>query len=168
MRFAGLISKSSSLKLSIVMGIDFLWGTLLTGPGRNLLISSLETSDKSANTFINDNVEPMLWWSYGFIYLGQVWWFMRTAKSQQVSKDKLRNARHQWWYCLGLLLTIGLMQRGGLIWFCNPNLPIKALSMLIFILLIDVAVVYWIPSLLMTPKEYLPAVPSWRIIRRKT
>lgn len=167
MKSTKLLEKSSALKFSLVMGIDFTWGMLLAGPGKQLFALWLETSGGRAHRFIDSNVEPMLWWSYGLIFLGQVWWFVRTSRTSPDTEVKVSRARKEWWLCLGLLLCIGLVQRFWLVWFIYPELPIKAFSMLVIILMVDLAVVYWLPSLLMTPKGFLPAVPSWRVSTRR-
>lgn len=161
------MGKSNALRLSLVMGIDFMWGMLLSGPGKTLLMAWLAMSGGRAQKLIDDDIEPMLWWSYGLIYLGQVWWFLKTAKSGRVTEKSLIKARKQWWLCLVLLISIGFIQRYCLVWFISPDLPSKAFLLLVIVLMVDIAVVYWLPSLLMTPQSYLPSVPGGRLFRRK-
>lgn len=162
-----LLSKSGGLALSLVMGIDFLWGMLVTGPVWDLFASWLETTEEKAQRMISDSVEPMLWWSYGLIYLGQVWWFVKTARQGPVTQERLRRANQQWWSTLVLLFMMGMIQRVYVVYQVDPDMPIRAIVVLIMIHLVDLLVVYWLPARLMTPKAYLSAVPTWTIGAKK-
>lgn len=167
MKSIRLLSKSSGLALSLVMGIDFFWGMLVTGPVWDLFALWLETSQEKAHRMISESVEPMLWWSYGLVYLGQVWWFVKTARKEPVTEERLRRANQQWWSTLVLLFVTGMIQRVYVVTRIDPDMPIRAILVLIMILLVDLLVVYWLPARLMTPKAYLSAVPNWTIGAKK-
>ena len=156
---------TTGLKLSLVMGIDMAWGAMLVGPGKDVFASMLALSRREADGFIGQQVEPILWWCYGFNYIGQVWWFFRTAGTHEVNAAGVNRARRQWWICAGVLLLLGLALRGWLVWFIYPDLPMSAMAILLFILLVDLVVVYWLPCALVTPRHFATAVPGWHTLQ---
>ena len=128
---------------ALVMAIDAIWGWTLSAFGRPLLIELLDHRQWKAVEVLDGLIVPRLWVSYVVVLSAQLAWVMLVTP-RDVSFRKLRQL---WWMSFGISLASALSVQFEL------NLPSSASILLLVAQLMDVTLLYWLSTALLTPSR---------------
>jgi len=142
--------------------LNFFYG-ILAGPGLNLEIY-LQTG--SGRSF------AMLWFS---CMAALMIWLIATARARPRNSEEVRSVQPRWWLTASLLLLLGwlyLLLFTVIVWQVRGETPtgIRGMNyfpilpggwlLLMFFALMDVILLFWLPTLLATPRTYRLVVPG--------
>ena len=137
---------------ALVMAIDAIWGWTLSAFGRPLLIELLDHRQWKAVEVLDCLIVPRLWVSYVVVLSAQLAWVMLVTP-RDVSFRKLRQL---WWMSFGISLASALSVQFEL------NLPSSASILLLVAQLMDVTLLYWLSTALLTPPaKRRGVIPGW-------
>lgn len=137
---------------ALVMAIDAIWGWTLSAFGRPLLIELLDHRQWKAVEVLDGLIVPRLWVSYVVVLSAQLAWVMLVTP-RDVSFRKLRQL---WWMSFGISLASALSVQFEL------NLPSSASILLLVAQLMDVTLLYWLSTALLTPPaKRRGVIPGW-------
>lgn len=137
---------------ALVMAIDAIWGWTLSAFGRPLLIELLDHRQWKAVEVLDGLIVPRLWVSYVVVLSAQLAWVMLVTP-RDVSFRKLRQL---WWIGFGISLASALSVQFEL------NLPSSASILLLVAQLMDVTLLYWLSTALLTPPaKRRGVIPGW-------
>lgn len=137
---------------ALVMAIDAIWGWALSAYGQPWLIELLERRQWKAVQMFDDLIQPKLWISYGVVLSAQLAWVMLVTP-RDLSFTRLRQL---WWMGFGISLASALSVQWEL------NLPAAASILLLAAQLMDVTLLYWCSTALMTPSpKRRGVIPGW-------
>ena len=136
----------------LVMAIDAIWGWTLTTYGKPWLFELLDRPGVEASRYYETFIEPRLWISYGVVLSAQLIWVSLVAP-RNISHRALRQL---WWYGCGIsTLSVIAIQ-------FELQLPRTVALLLLAIQFIDVALVYWLSTGLVTPPpKRRGVIPGW-------
>ena len=136
---------------------------LLVGPGLNLE-DYLQTGSSPSFT--------MLWLS---CLVALMIWLFTTITAKPRNGDEVRQMQPRWWLAASLLVILGWLYQlifTVFVWQVRAQSPINVSGMnyypippggwllLMFFVILDVALLFWIPTLLASPRTYRLVVPG--------
>jgi hypothetical protein len=136
---------------------------LLIGPGLNLE-EYLQTGSSPSFT--------ILWFS---CLVALLLWFYTTITSRPRNSDEVRRMKPRWWLAACLLVILGWLYQllfTVFIWQVRAVSPTNISGMnyypippggwllLIFFVILDVILLFWLPTLLASPRTYRLVVPG--------
>ena len=137
---------------ALVMAIDALWGWTLSAFGQPLLIELLDHRQWKAVEVFDGLIVPRLWVSYVVVLSTQLVWVMLVSPRELQS----RSLRQLWWLGCGISLASALTVQVQL------NLPGSASILLLTAQLMDVTLLYWLSTALLTPSaKRRGVIPGW-------
>jgi len=138
---------------ALVMAIDALWGWTLSAFGQPLLIELLDHRQWKAVEVFDGLIVPRLWVSYVVILSAQLLWVLLVSPRELPS----RTLRQLCWIGCGMSLTTALTVPVQL------NLPASASFLLLSAQLIEITLLYWLSTALLTPSaKRRNVIPGWR------
>lgn len=152
---ADTISRSARpLLLSLlVSGIDVGWSALLISFGKPWLLRSLDRPAVEAARFVQTVIEPRQWIAYFVLLAVQMTWVIGIAP-RRMSVPRLRQI---WWLGVGIITVSSLLLRVDL------ALTAEASLLLLGVQLMDLALLYWLSTGLLTPAATRrQVIPGWR------
>jgi hypothetical protein len=136
---------------------------MLVGPGMNL------------NGFLQSGSSPaftVLWWG---CFVALIIWLLTTLTSRPQSARDVRRKQPLWWLAASILVVFGLLCLGWFTvftWQVTQTSPIASNGvnffpvpapgwiLLIGLVLLDVILLFWLPTLLASPRTYRFVVPG--------
>jgi hypothetical protein len=138
---------------ALVMAIDAIWGWTLSTFGQPLLIELLDRRHWKAVEVFDGLILPRLWVSYVVVLSAQLVWVMLVSPRELQS----RSLRQLWWLGCGISLASALSVQVQL------NLPGSAAILLLAAQLMDVSLLYWLSTTLLTPSaKRVGVIPGCR------
>ena len=138
---------------ALVMAIDAIWGWTLSTFGQPLLIELLDRRHWKAVEVFDGLILPRLWVSYVVVLSAQLVWVMLVSPRELQS----RRLRQLWWLGCGISLASALSVQVQL------NLPGSAAILLLAAQLMDVSLLYWLSTTLLTPSaKRVGVIPGCR------
>jgi hypothetical protein len=138
---------------ALVMAIDAIWGWTLSTFGQPLLIELLDRRHWKAVEVFDGLILPRLWVSYVVVLSAQLVWVMLVSPRELQSKS----LRQLWWLGCGISLASALTVQVQL------NLPGSAAILLLAAQLMDVSLLYWLSTTLLTPSaKRVGVIPGCR------
>ncbi len=138
---------------ALVMAIDAIWGWTLSTFGQPLLIELLDRRHWKAVEVFDGLILPRLWVSYVVVLSAQLVWVMLVSPRDLQSKS----LRQLWWLGCGISLASALTVQVQL------NLPGSAAILLLAAQLMDVSLLYWLSTTLLTPSaKRVGVIPGCR------
>jgi hypothetical protein len=138
---------------ALVMAIDAIWGWTLSTFGQPLLIELLDRRHWKAVEVFDGLILPRLWVSYVVVLSAQLVWVMLVSPRELHS----RRLRQLWWLGCGISLASALTVQVQL------NLPGSAAILLLAAQLMDVSLLYWLSTTLLTPSaKRVGVIPGCR------
>ena len=138
---------------ALVMGIDAIWGWTLSTFGQPLLIELLDRRHWKAVEVFDGLILPSLWVSYVVVLSAQLVWVMLVSPRELQS----RRLQQLWWLGCGISLASALTVQVQL------NLPGSAAILLLAAQLMDVSLLYWLSTTLLTPSaKRVGVIPGCR------
>ena len=138
---------------ALVMAIDAIWGWTLSTFGQPLLIELLDRRHWKAVEVFDGLILPRLWVSYVVVLSAQLVWVMLVSPRDLQSKS----LRQLWWLGCGISLASALSVQVQL------NLPGSAAILLLAAQLMDVSLLYWLSTTLLTPSaKRVGVIPGCR------
>ncbi|MGA0021710.1 MAG: hypothetical protein ACO3GW_06050 [Vulcanococcus sp.] len=138
---------------ALVMAIDAIWGWTLSTFGQPLLIELLDRRHWKAVEVFDGLILPRLWVSYVVVLSAQLVWVMLVSPRELQS----RRLRQLWWLGCGISLASALTVQVQL------NLPGSAAILLLAAQLMDVSLLYWLSTTLLTPSaKRVGVIPGCR------
>jgi len=138
---------------ALVMAIDAIWGWTLSAFGQPLLIKLLDHRQWKAVEVFDGLIVPRLSVSYVVVLSAQLVWVMLVSPREL----KFRSLRRLWWIGCAISLASALTVPLQL------NLPVSASILLLAAQLMDVTLLYWLSTALLTPSaKRMGVIPGWR------
>ncbi len=136
----------------LVMVIDAIWGWTLTTYGKPWLLELLNRPGMEASRYYETYIEPRLWISYGVVLSAQLIWVSLIAP-RTLSQRALRQL---WWFGCAISIVSAIAIQIKL-------QPPRAVSLLLLaVQWIDVTLLYWLSTGLVTPPPKRSGViPGW-------
>ena len=138
---------------ALVMAIVAIWGWTLSAFGQPLLIELLDRRHWKAVEVFDGLILPRLWVSYVVVLSAQLVWVMLVSPRELQS----RRLQQLWWLGCGISLASALTVQVQL------NLPGSAAILLLAAQLMDVSLLYWLSTTLLTPSaKRVGVIPGCR------
>lgn len=166
-QFIPLIASGIAGGLWIFLGQNFMLsnilGGLIDGGGMDL---SLFLTSASSPSF------QALWFTCAAVTL--IWLFTTTKKSP-INSEEVRDMQPTWWICMLVLVLLGWFYQlyfTVLKWQFNGIAPVEGVgrnyfpvppegwTTLFVLVLFDVGLLFWLPTMLASPKSYRLVVPG--------
>lgn len=110
---------------------------------------------------------PKLFRVFWFCNVGALMvWFYRTMGRRAASAARVSAMRARWWIAGGLLLAAGLVGSAFSIWIPFPQVSLLGDIFLLVLLLVDEAFLFWLPTVLASPRSYRLAAPGAQLLQR--
>ena len=137
---------------ALVIAIDAMWGWAGSTYGKPWLFELLDRHPWKALQVFDGLIQPGLWISYAVVLTAQMVWVMLVTPRDL----SLRRLQQLWWMGFGISLASALAVQLEL------SLPSSA-SMLVFAAqLIDLTLLYWLSTALLTPAaKRRSVIPGW-------
>lgn len=102
-------------------------------------------------------------------------WLMTTAKKSPMNSVEVREMRPKWWICATVLVLLGWFYQlvtTVLIWRFSGKAPVEGVEAnfyqvppegwvtLLVLVVLDVGLLFWFPTMLASPKSYRLVVPG--------
>lgn len=102
-------------------------------------------------------------------------WLMTTAKKSPINSVEVREMRPTWWICASVLVLLGWFYQlvfTVLIWQFSGTAPVEGVEAnfypvpsggwvtLLVLVIFDVGLLFWLPTMLASPKSYRLVVPG--------
>jgi hypothetical protein len=154
-------------KPALALAIDLTWSFIVETVARPMFVGFFPVATSEANHFLDLQLIPMLWISYGVMLTGQITWLTWFSRSlhhwdHTVSlRRKRQRIRRRWleWAAVMVLICLGVH---GSITLRLPTPPDPAgVGFLLILLACDFLVIFWLPATLMAPQELRAAIPPW-------
>ena len=102
-------------------------------------------------------------------------WLMTTAKKTPMNSVEVREMRPAWWICATVLVLLGWFYQlvfTVLIWQFSGTPPVEGVeanfypvppggwATLLLLVILDVGLLFWLPTMLASPKSYKLVVPG--------
>lgn len=135
-----------------VIAIDTAWGWAGTTFGKPVLLQFLDRHKWKAMQVFEGSIQPGLWISYLVVISAQIAWVMLV-----IPRDLSAKRLHQlWWVGFDISLASVLAVQIEL------NLPPLSSLLVLVAQLIDITLLYWLSTALLTPSEKRKGViPGW-------
>lgn len=159
-------------KPALVLAVDLGWSWVLQSWGRPWFVALFPTATGEANRFLDQQLIPMLWISYGVMLIGQIsWlaWLARLLRERPPTDDPQRlrgRMRRRWCQWVAVLLVISVLLHGSLAWQMRSPAQPTALVFVVGLLLCDLLVIFWFPTAVMTPAEQRSAIPALHVVQQ--
>ncbi len=109
---------------------------------------------------------PKLFKVFWFCNMGAIIvWFYRTMGRRAASAARVAAMRTQWWIAAGLLVAAGLICSAFSIWFPFPRVSLLGDVLLLVLLLVDEALLFWLPTVLASPRSYRLVAPGAQLFQ---
>lgn len=95
-----------------------------------------------------------------------IFWFSRTMGRRAASAARVSAMRTRWWIAGGLLLAAGLVCSAFSIWIPFPQVSLLGHILLLVLLLVDEVLLFWLPTVLASPRSYRLAAPGAQLLQR--
>lgn len=95
-----------------------------------------------------------------------LFWFYRTMRRRAASAARVAAMGAQWWIAASLLLAVGLVCSAFSIWIPFPQVPLLGDILLLALLLVDEALLFWLPTALASPRSYRLVAPGAQLLQR--
>ncbi|KKZ13922.1 MAG: hypothetical protein TQ37_02880 [Candidatus Synechococcus spongiarum 15L] len=110
---------------------------------------------------------PTLFVVFWFCNVGAtLFWFVRTMRRRTASAAMVAKMRAQWWIAAVLLLVAGLVCFVIRIWSPFPQVPPLGIILLLVLLLVDEALLFWLPTVLASPRSYRLVAPGSQLFQK--
>jgi len=158
-------------KPALVLAIDLLWGMILESIGRPLWLAMVPDRPEEVNLFLDQQLIPSLWISYGLGLTAQIGWLAWVGRQyrqwhQIVAIDRQRRRIRQiWWTCALLQVTFSISLQIGLSVKLEHRVNSVGGLFVLSLLFLDLLLIYWIPTTLLVQDELRSAIPPWDRIR---
>ena len=102
-------------------------------------------------------------------------WLLSTAKKSPMNSVEVREMRRPWWICATVLVLLGWFYQlvfNVLIWQFSGTAPVEGgaanyfpvppggWAILLVLVILDVGLLFWLPTMLASPKSYRLVVPG--------
>jgi hypothetical protein len=102
-------------------------------------------------------------------------WLMTTTKKSPMNSAEVREMRPAWWVCATVLVLLGWVYQlvfTILIWHFSGTAPVEGVdanyfpvpaggwAILLVLVILDVGLLFWLPTVLASPKSYRFVVPG--------
>lgn len=102
-------------------------------------------------------------------------WIVTTLRKRPMNSAEVREMQPSWWICATVLVLLGWLYQvmfAVLIWQFSGTAPVQGLqtnyfpvppegwAILLILGVVDVALLFWLPTMLATPKNYRFVVPG--------
>jgi len=133
----------------------------------NLFSGPLLIPGEDLQDFLDVSVSPAfkVYW-FGCISAVMLW-IGRTLNKRPSSSKETRSMQMEWWISAGILLSFGLITLGWYITFqfwMNKSSPYELSTygwlLLAIFIVIDGLILFWMPTLLSTPRNFRLVVPG--------
>ena len=87
-------------------------------------------------------------------------WVVQTMQRRAASAAKVAAMRARWWTAASLLLVTGLLPSAVMVWFRFPQLSPGGIILLLALLLVSEALLFWLPTVFASRGSYRLVVPG--------
>lgn len=141
----------------------------------NLLAAPFSGGGMNVQTFLSSASSPSfqaLWFTCMAVTLV---WLMTTTKKSPINSAEVREMRPAWWVCATVLVLLGWLYQvvfTVLIWQFSGTAPVEGVdanyfpvppggwATLLVLVVFDVGLLFWLPTMLASPKSYRLVVPG--------
>ena len=99
--------------------------------------------------------------------LAVLFWLWRTSRRRAASAKKVAAMRDQWWLAARLLPLAGLLCLVFQIWIPFPQISLPGVILLFVLLLVDEALLFWLPTVFASGGSYRFVAPGAQRFRKK-
>lgn len=146
------------LRLVITIGIDLLWGYIQPIIAALLFQASPINHLKSEGALQKIGIDnyQIVWAISIAAQIIWVWYLKRSAKKD----TPFHSMRKAWWSFASLIFIIGLLLFIFRLFLPNPELSLLWLPIACSLLLIDILILFWLPTILTAPDQYRHVPPA--------
>ena len=154
---------------ALVLAIDLLWGVLLERLGRPLFVGLYPGQSDAVNHFLDHQLIPSLWFSYGLVLTAQISWLSWAERKRRrwqacvALETQRRRLRRAWWIGALLQLTLSIGLQLHLAFRLGPPPDGGALLFVLGLLLCDLILIYWLPTALLMPEKLRGSLAPWMV-----
>jgi hypothetical protein len=109
---------------------------------------------------IDQGIIPSFLWLWLCCIFALCWWMLRTRSSRPLNNAEVRATQAFWWRITSLLVAIGLLFQFFFTFVTDYKIPFPGRMLLTFFVILDVLLLFWLPTLLASPRSYRLVVPG--------